>query len=117
MERVSGGGSLVSALWDEYRHGMDRYMARCRGRVAPWHPRIWRRFHPGQPAPPSGPTFSFPEFVRLVVNGTREFADDPYMAKVGSGVVTPRTAGWPCTGRHSGRSARPAPPPPPHTWW
>jgi hypothetical protein len=39
--------------------------------------RIWRHFHPGEPL--TAVKFSFKEFVRFMVNGTKEFAADPYV--------------------------------------
>ena len=53
------------------RHGQDRFIAR-----------IWYKYHPETR---DGQTkdemfkFTFREFVRFLVNGTREFADDPYI--------------------------------------
>ena len=46
--------------------------------------RIWRKFHPGAQPSSQAPNFqfTFPEFVRLVVNGTTEFADDKYILQV-----------------------------------
>ena len=46
--------------------------------------RIWRKFHPAgsNSTQASNFQFTFPEFVRLVVNGSREFADDNYIMQV-----------------------------------
>jgi len=60
---------ILSALFDEYNHGQDRYIAR-----------IWYKFHPEQHQDPEKMfKFTFQEFVRLLVNGTKEFEDDPYV--------------------------------------
>ncbi len=40
--------------------------------------RIWRRYHDDADLT-GGIKFSFPEFVRFLVNGSKEFADDPYI--------------------------------------
>jgi hypothetical protein len=43
---------------------------------------VWRGLHPGLALPPGGRlTFTFPEFIRLVVNGSREFSGDEYVAR------------------------------------
>jgi len=64
------GVSLLAAVWDEYLHGQDRYIAR-----------VWKKFH--NTSDKTAPfQFRFPEFVRLVVNGSREFAGDEYMSQV-----------------------------------
>ena len=49
--------------------GHDRYISR-----------IWYKFHPDQGQDKHNMfKFSFPEFVRFIVNGSQEFADDPYV--------------------------------------
>ena len=92
VERVKGGGEesvgrVLSAVYDEYLYGVtylychhtyihtdhiagpDRYISR-----------IWYKYHPGLPQDKDKMfKFSFPEFVRFLVNGTHEFADDPYV--------------------------------------
>ena len=63
---------VLSAVYDEYRHGQDRYIAR-----------IWYKYHPetrdNKTTDAGMFRFTFREFVRFLVNGTREFADDPYV--------------------------------------
>ena len=75
--RAEQGGSMasitrvLSAVYDEYRHGQDRYIAR-----------IWYKYHPetrDKPTKEGMFKFTFREFVRFLVNGTREFGDDPYI--------------------------------------
>ena len=72
MERAGAGAglaSLLTAVYDEYLHGQDRYISR-----------IWYKFHPEKDQNPDNMfKFSFSEFVRFLVNGTAEFADDPYV--------------------------------------
>ena len=73
IERVDTGSltSMITALYEEYRHGQDRYMAR-----------IWYKYHPEKQQDKQKMfKFSFQEFVRFIVNGTKEFADDPYVLK------------------------------------
>ena len=43
--------------------------------------RVWNKFHNSSSKDASF-HFTFPEFVRLVVNGSREFAGDEYMSQV-----------------------------------
>ena len=77
----SSTASLVAAVLDEWQHGQDRYMAR-----------LWRKYHPrGTKETEQGERlhFSFPDFVRLVVNGSREFADDQYVLQVGKSSPSP----------------------------
>ena len=53
------------------RYGQDRFIAR-----------IWYKYHPetrGGQTKDEMFKFTFREFVRFLVNGTREFADDPYI--------------------------------------
>jgi len=59
---------LLGLMKDEYINGGDRYISR-----------IWYKFHP-EPVPEQNRfKFSFNEFVRLLVNGSMEFKDDPYV--------------------------------------
>ena len=58
-------------MFDEFVHGQDRYISR-----------IWYKYHPETEQDPDKMfKFSFPEFVRFLVNGTEEFADDDYVLK------------------------------------
>ena len=44
--------------------------------------RIWYKYHPEADQDPEKMfKFSFPEFVRFLVNGTKEFADDDYVLR------------------------------------
>ena len=43
---------------------------------------MWKEFHNSSSKDKDSFQFSFPEFVRLVVNGTKKFAADQYMSQV-----------------------------------
>lgn len=84
LQRESVGGSklensepgqtitnILSTVMDEFVHGQDRYISR-----------IWYKYHPEINQDPEKMfKFSFPEFVRFLVNGSREFMDDSYVMK------------------------------------
>ena len=62
---------LVSKVYSHsLAAGPDRYISR-----------IWYKYHPPglEQDKENMFKFSFPEFVRFLVNGTHEFADDPYV--------------------------------------
>ena len=44
--------------------------------------RVWKEFHNSSSNDKDMFQFTFPEFVRLVVNGTKKFAADEYMSQV-----------------------------------
>ena len=44
--------------------------------------RVWKEFHNSSSKDKGSFQFTFPEFVRLVVNGTKKFAADEYMSQV-----------------------------------
>ena len=44
--------------------------------------RVWKEFHNSSSKDKDSFQFTFPEFVRLVVNGTKKFAADEYMSQV-----------------------------------
>ena len=44
--------------------------------------RVWKEFHNSSSKDKNSFQFTFPEFVRLVVNGTKKFAADEYMSQV-----------------------------------
>ena len=47
--------------------------------------RVWKKFHNSSDKAGTVPfQFTFPEFVRLVVNGSREFSGDEYISQVPS---------------------------------
>ena len=60
----SGLDSLMSAVMEEKLHGRDNFILA-----------LWKKFHPGEElTDPAGQLrFTFPEFVRFLVNGSREF--------------------------------------------
>lgn len=63
--------NMLSAVYDEFVHGQDRYISR-----------IWFKYHPEKNQNKEKMfKFTFQEFVRFLVNGTKEFADDPYVLK------------------------------------
>ena len=73
LENLPGNSlsSVLSAVFDEFVHGQDRYISR-----------IWYKYHPETNQDPQKMfKFSFPEFVRFLVNGTEEFADDDYVLR------------------------------------
>ena len=52
------------------------------GRIYRQVSRIWYKYHPQANQDPEKMfKFSFPEFVRFLVNGTKEFADDDYVLR------------------------------------
>ena len=63
-ESKRGLDNLVSTVMEERLHGRDNFILA-----------LWKRFHPGEDLtdPSSQLRFTFPEFVRFLVNGTREF--------------------------------------------
>ena len=63
--------NMLSAVYDEFVHGQDRYISR-----------IWFKYHPEKNQNKEKMfKFTFQEFVRFLVNGTQEFADDSYVLK------------------------------------
>ena len=62
--------SDIKTCQQQSHAGPDRYISR-----------IWYKYHPPEPHQEKQNMFkfSFPEFVRFLVNGTEEFADDPYV--------------------------------------
>ena len=63
--------SMLTAVYDEFVHGQDRYISR-----------IWFKYHPEKNQNKEKMfKFTFQEFVRFLVNGTQEFADDSYVLK------------------------------------
>ena len=58
---------FLSSMADEHQHGNDRYIQK-----------IWQKFHPGDKLtdPQAQLKFTFGEFVRFLVNGSREFGQD-----------------------------------------
>lgn len=58
---------FLYSMADEQRHGNDRYIHK-----------IWQRFNPGRKLvdPKAQLKFSFSQFVRFVVNGSKEFDED-----------------------------------------
>ena len=63
--------NILSAVLDEFMYGQDRYISR-----------IWYKYHPETNQDPGKMfKFTFPEFVRFLVNGSSEFADDSYVLK------------------------------------
>ena len=66
---ISSVTKILSSVYDEYKHGQDRFIAR-----------IWHKYHPEKNQDPANMfKFSFQEFVRFLVNGTEEFRDDQYV--------------------------------------
>jgi hypothetical protein len=69
VKSVSGGqfGNLLSVVMEEKLHGRDNFILA-----------IWKKFHPGEELtnPESQLRFTFPEFVRLLVNGSVEFGPE-----------------------------------------
>ena len=59
-----GFKSLMSAVMEEKLHGRDNFILA-----------LWEKFHPGEDLtdPARQLRFTFPEFVRFLVNGSREF--------------------------------------------
>ena len=66
-EKPKSVSELFAGMLDEHKHGNDRYMAA-----------IWRKFHPGEELndPEKQLKFTFPEFVRFLVNGSLEFGPE-----------------------------------------
>lgn len=63
--------AFLKAMVHEQRHGNDIYLSK-----------IWQKFHPEQNFTLSQQRhlrFTFPEFVRFIVNGSIEFAKDKYV--------------------------------------
>lgn len=70
---TDGLPGLLSALYDEHIHGADRYIGH-----------IWDKFHPEKETDNNNNIkdkykFSMNEFVRFLVNSTKEFAEDQYV--------------------------------------
>ena len=63
-ESKGGLDILMSAVMEEKLHGRDNFILA-----------LWKKFHPGEVlTDPAGQLrFTFPEFVRFLVNGSREF--------------------------------------------
>ena len=59
--------NFLSSMADEHKHGNDRYIKK-----------IWQKFHPGDKLtdPKEQLKFTFSQFVRFLVNGSREFDQD-----------------------------------------
>lgn len=62
--RSAGLDTLMSAVMEEKLHGKDNFILA-----------LWKKFHPGEDlTDPAGQLrFTFPEFVRFLVNGSHEF--------------------------------------------
>ena len=61
---------FLKGMLNEHKFGNDKYIAR-----------IWKKYHPGQKLTKDNLKFSFAQFVRFIVNGTQDFAGDPYILK------------------------------------